>query len=98
ILHPSIGKGWQNGIRSQVFLTAIVPAMIAVSTIAPFALRRPLARNSFATGAGNFPRHSALAARAVTALSATSTIAGRPAGDTCVRDFLRVGMVSRPPG
>ncbi len=29
-LHFSSGRGWQNGMRSAVLLTAIVPAMIAV--------------------------------------------------------------------
>ena len=42
---PSIGSGWQNGISSCVRLTAIVPAMIAVSTMPPLALLRPLARS-----------------------------------------------------
>ena len=41
---PSIGSGWQNGISSCVRLTAIVPAMIAVSTIA--ALRAAQARGA----------------------------------------------------
>src|SRR5690606_30324552 len=75
---PSIGNGWQNGIRSEVRLTAMVPAMTAVSTMPPLALFNPLARSCAATAAGNFTRHSATASRAVTALSETSTIAGRP--------------------
>lgn len=29
-LHFSRGSGWQNGIRSDVFLAAMVPAIIAV--------------------------------------------------------------------
>src|SRR5690606_2161659 len=74
---PSIGSGWQNGISSWVRLTAMVPAITAVSTIPPLALRRPLFLSSAATAAGNLTRHSATASRAVTALPETSTIAGR---------------------
>jgi hypothetical protein len=56
-----MGSGWQNGIRSHVRLTAMVPAMIAVSTIAPFLLRSLLARNCAATSAGK--PHAAFGAR-----------------------------------
>src|SRR3546814_20072744 len=73
---PSMGSGWQNGISSWVRLTAMVPAMIAVSTLPPLALFRPLARSCAAPAAGNFTWHSATAYRAVTALEDTSTMAG----------------------
>ena len=61
-----------------------VPATIAVSTTPPFALFSPLLRSCAATAAGNFTRHSAEAARAVTAFADTSTIAGRPWASMCV--------------
>ena len=95
MLHPSIGSGWQKGIRSHVRLTAMVPATIAVSTIAPFLLRSLLARNCAATSAGKRTRHSALAARAVAGLAETSTIAGWPAASMCVNEVLRVA--TQPP-
>src|SRR5690349_3910825 len=81
---PSIGSGWQKGINSCVRLTAIVPAMIAVSTTAPLAVAMPALRNAVATATGKRTRHSATASRAVAALAETSTMAGRPAASRWV--------------
>jgi len=84
---PSIGSGWQNGISSCVRFTAMVAAMIAVSTTGPFALRRPEARRLAATAAGKRTRDSATASRAVTGLADTSTIAGWPPASTWLSRF-----------
>lgn len=92
---PSIGSGWQKGISSWVRLTAMVPAITAVSTMAPLALRRPLARSWVATATGKRTSQCAVALRAVAGLADTSTIPGRPAASTWVsaaagvRDVLR---------
>ena len=37
-----MGSGWQNGIIDAVFLTAMTPAMMAVSKMGPFAVRCPV--------------------------------------------------------
>lgn len=53
--HFSIGIGWQNGIISDVFFTAITPATIAVEKTGPFlpiisdVVRSSFNVNSFAT-------------------------------------------------
>ncbi len=72
----AIIKGWHSGMRSAVFLAAMMPARRAVARTSPF-LAVPEAMIAIVSGfAVTQPR--AVAEREVTALSETSTIWASP--------------------
>src|SRR5512138_2015161 len=79
------GSGWQRGIRSCVRLAAMMPAILAAWSGSPFLTEpAPIARRAAAdirTAA------RAIASRAVTGLSPTSTILTRPRASTWVKTW-----------
>ena len=66
------GNGWQSGIRSAVFLAAMMPARRATPRTSPF-LARPSTMNANVSALIS-TSPSATAIRAVTTLPPTSTI------------------------
>src|ERR1700722_6171501 len=77
--------GWQSGIRSDVFLAAIMPAIRAAPMTSPF-LASP-ARVVARVAAAMRTRPSAIAIRSVAALSDTSTIRASPSAARWVSGF-----------
>ena len=77
ILQFSMARGWQKGIKSDVFLTAIVPAMIAVANTGPFADCISFPFSKFTKAGGRIIKQRACAVRLLGTLLLTSTIVGR---------------------
>ena len=69
-------SGWQSGIRSEVRLAPMIPAMRAVSKMLPLGVS-PL-RIFFITAVPTHSTASASASRKVSALALTSTMRGKP--------------------
>src|SRR6202044_3271545 len=77
--------GWQSGMRSEVFLAAMIPAIRAAPTTSPF-LASP-DRMVVSVGAAMRTRPSATATRSVAALSDTSTIRAPPSAPMWVSGY-----------
>lgn len=93
-LHFSIGRGWQKGMRSEVFLAAIVPAIIAVWNTGPFFDWISSDSSFCISSAPSSTRHSAMASRCVVFLSETSTIPGWFSWSICVNSCMSVLYLS----
>src|SRR6185369_12590866 len=85
------GSGWQSGISDDVCLAARMPASRAVCNGSPFLTAPARMSRTASRDIVIVPR--AIASRAVTGLSPTSTIFTRPRASTCVR---AVALPARP--
>src|SRR6266702_1261677 len=81
-------SGWQSGMSSEVRLAAMMPAMRAVPSTAPFLALPDTIRSSVALLMTTRP--SATASRSLTGLSDTSTIRASPEAPIWVRAGLAV--------
>eukprot|EP00966_Prymnesium_polylepis_P186239 4317296-Prymnesium_polylepis.1 len=75
-------SGWHSGIKSEVRLAAMMPAMRAAARTLPFAFA-PSCRAEYASGPSRTVA-LATALRAVSAFAETSTIVASPRASTCV--------------
>ena len=74
------GSGWQSGMSSGVFLAASMPATRATAKTSPLGSRPSVISRSVSGDIRTLP--VAVATRAVTGLSPTSTICARPRSST----------------
>ena len=79
---PEIESGWHSGISAGVCLAPMIPASRATASASP--LGTPSPRSSPTTRAETSTRPVAVAVRAVTSLSETSTMRAAPDSSTWV--------------
>jgi hypothetical protein len=78
---PLMNNGWHSGMRSGVFFAAWIPAILATASASPFGTEP--SRRAATQSVLSSTRPAAVAERAVTALSETSTIRASPVALRC---------------